>query len=239
MTDALSLLSDDCEYRRPAPGVDRTVSFRPVELPRDLDRLHAWLTSEHVRPYWEMGAPLPAFRRALSERLDDDHVTPYVGRVDGVPMSYFERYWAAEDPLADHYDARDGDQGIHLLIGPEEYLGRGYGTALLRSMADLAFRHPGTDRVVAEPDARNDAAIRAFERVGFRPRGEFRFPHEGKDATLLVCERARFERSFSPGALAAEAAAADADDPGDAAAAGDAEAATDRDGDAGSAGVER
>ena len=201
MTDPLSQLSDNCEYRRRAPGVDRTVSFRRVALPRDLERLHAWLTSDHVRPYWGMGAPLPAFRRTLADRLTDDHVTSYVGRVDGVPMSYFERYWAAEDPLADHYDARDADQGIHLLIGPEEYLGRGYGTALLRAMTDLAFAHTGADRVVAEPDAGNAAAIRAFEAVGFRRRGEFRFPHEGKEAALLVCGRDRFRREFAPGAL--------------------------------------
>jgi RimJ/RimL family protein N-acetyltransferase len=207
--DALSLLSDDCEYRRPAPGVDRTVSFRPVDLRRDLERLHAWLTSEHVRPSWEMGAPLPEFRRTLADRLADDHVTPYVGRIDGVPMSYFERYWATDDPLADHYDARGGDQGIHLLIGPEEYLGRGYGTALLRAMTDLAFGHPGTDRVVAEPDARNDAALAAFERVGFERRGEFYFPHEGKDAALMVCERDRFESAFAPGVLDAESDGSD------------------------------
>lgn len=214
MTDALSMLSDDCEYRRPAPGVETTVSFRPVMLPRDLERLHVWLTSEHVTPYWEMGASLPEFRRTLADRLADDHVTPYVGRVDGVPMSYFERYWAAEDPLADHYTARDGDQGVHLLVGPEEYLGQGYGTALLRAMAELAFRHPGTERVVAEPDASNDAALHVFRNCGFERRGEFRFPHEGKDAVLFVCERARFERGFAPGALNAAAGKSDGEDPG-------------------------
>lgn len=198
MTDALTLINDDCAYRGQVEGIDRTVSFRPVELRRDLERLHAWLGSDHVQPYWDLAAPLPEFRRTLETKLADDHMTPYVGRVDGVPMSYWERYWAADDPLADHYDVRDGDQGIHLLIGPEEYVGHGYATALLRGIVDLAFRHGGTERVVAEPDAGNEAALATFESAGFERRDTFYFPHEDKEAALVVCERERFERSHAP-----------------------------------------
>lgn len=198
MTDALAVVDEHCAYRRPVDGVDRTVSFRPVELGRDMERLHAWLDSDHVEPYWDLAAPLPEFRRTLEEKLADDHSTLYVGRLDGVPMSYWERYWAAEDPLADHYDARPGDQGIHLLIGPPEYLGEGYASALLRGIVDLAFRHGETERVVAEPDAGNDAALATFASAGFERRDTFYFPHEDKEAALVVCERERFERSYAP-----------------------------------------
>ncbi|MCF2164908.1 GNAT family N-acetyltransferase [Halobacterium salinarum] len=209
MTAPLPRITSDYAYRRPDPQIDRTVAFRRVALDRDLDRLHAWLTSDHVTPYWDLGAPLPAFRQAIGDHLEDDHVTAYVGCIDGVPMSYVERYWAAADPLADHYDADDNDQGIHILIGPPEYLGQGCGTALLRAMTALAFRHAATDRVVAEPDATNDAAIAAFERAGFEPRETFRFPHEDKDATRVVCDRERFVGAFSPGAIAANGPPAD------------------------------
>jgi RimJ/RimL family protein N-acetyltransferase len=202
MTDALTTLSDDYEYRRHHPRIDRTVSFRPVEVARDLDRLQHWLTSEHVEPYWELGAPLGTFRENLIERVETDHSTSYVGCLDGVPMSYWERYWPAADPLADHYDARETDQGVHLLIGPEEYLGQGYATALLRGMVARAFRQPETDRVVAEPDASNDAALRVFEKVGFQRRDQFYFPHEDKEAALVVCDRERFEREYAPRAVA-------------------------------------
>ena len=199
MTDALTLAHDDCEYRQFHPRIDRTVSFRPVSVERDLDRLHSWFTTDHVAEHWDLGAPLPAFHDALVERVEKQHSTSYVGRLDGVPMSYWERYWPTEDPLADHYGARPTDQGVHLLVGPEEYVGKGYGTALLRGLVTLAFRHPETERVVAEPDASNDAALRVFEKVGFERRGEFYFPAEEKEAALVVCDRDRFESSFTPG----------------------------------------
>ncbi|AHG01474.1 acetyltransferase (plasmid) [Halostagnicola larsenii XH-48] len=198
MTDPFHLITEDCAYRRSVEEIDRTVSFRPVELNRDLERLHAWFRTDHVRPYWDLAGPLPELRRAIAQKLSDDHLTPYVGRLDGVPMSYWERYWPADDPLAEHYDVRDGDQGVHLLIGPEEYLQQGYATHLLRGIVDLSFRHVGTERVVAEPDAGNEAAIATFESVGFERRDTFYFPHEDKDAALLVCDREAFERSGGP-----------------------------------------
>lgn len=194
------------EYRRYDPSVDREIGFRRAEM-ADAGRLHAWLNREHVLPYWRLNVPLPAFRRALSEKLADDHLVPYVGCLDHVPMSYWERYWAAEDPVADHYDARPADQGIHLLIGPPEYLAEGYAVPLLRSMTALAFRHPETERVIAEPDARNERAVRVFEAAGFEPAFEFEFPAEEKEALLVVCERDRFEGADPAGDAEAAAGA--------------------------------
>ncbi|NUB90338.1 acetyltransferase [Haloterrigena sp. SYSU A121-1] len=187
--------------------IDRHIGFRPVDLERDLGRLHAWLGSDHVKPYWRLDEPLPEFRATLREKLADDHQTLYVGCLDHVPMSYWERYWVAKDDLAAYYDADPADQGIHLLIGPEEYLGQGYGTALLRAMIAFQFRHPETRRVVAEPDARNDAVLAAAQRCGCELERRFEFAEEEKTARLVVCERERFEREVWPPSATADEAA--------------------------------
>ncbi|WP_049924342.1 GNAT family N-acetyltransferase [Halopiger djelfimassiliensis] len=191
-------VSSEYDFEYYDETIDRHIGFRPVSLERDLGRLHAWLGSEHVKPYWQLDEPLPAFRETLREKLADDHQTLYVGCLDHVPMSYWERYWAAEDDLAAYYDAEPADQGVHLLIGPEEYLGHGYATALFRAMFALAFRHPETERVVGEPDARNDAVLAVAERCGCDLRREFEFPEEEKTAQLIVCPRERFEREIWP-----------------------------------------
>ncbi|MDS0295095.1 GNAT family N-acetyltransferase [Halogeometricum luteum] len=181
------------DYRRYDAEADRTVSFRPATPERDLRRLHAWLGSDHVKPYWQLDLSLDRFRERFREKLADDHLTPYVGCLDHVPMSYWECYRAADDSVANHYDADDADRGVHLLVGPEEYLGRGYALPLLRGAVAMQFEMSEAERVVAEPDARNDRAIRVFERCGFESEGEFRFDEAGKDAVLLVCDRERFE----------------------------------------------
>jgi RimJ/RimL family protein N-acetyltransferase len=192
MTDARAIAAGGYDYARHDPSIDREIAFRPAALDRDLGRLHAWFNGDHVLPYWRLDEPLPVVRSELADKLADDHLTPYVGALDGVPMSYWERYWAADDALADHYDAAPADQGVHLLIGPPEYLENGYAVPLLRAMTAFQFRHPETDRVVAEPDVRNERVIGVFERCGFEPHREIAM--DGKDALLVVCERERFER---------------------------------------------
>lgn len=199
----------DYEFECYDETIDRHLGFRPVSLERDLGRLHAWLGSDHVKPYWDLDRPLPEFRETMREKLADDHLTPYVGYLDHVPMSYWEAYRAADDDLAAYYDVEPDDRGFHLLIGPEEYVGRGYGTALFRAMVAFQFRHSETDRVVLEPDARNDAVFAVAERCGCDLRHEFEFPEEEKTARLVVCPRERFEREIWP-------PAADGDDEADA-----------------------
>lgn len=197
MTDPHATVANEYDHRRYDVRIDREIAFRPAAMERDLGRLHRWLNSSHVLPYWELDEALPAFERTLSKKFDDDHLTPYIGCLDHVPMSYWEAYWTSEDPLANHYDACPSDRGIHLLIGPSEYIGKGYAAPLLREMTALQFAHPDTERVVAEPDARNDRAIAVFEECGFEPRFGFEFDEEGKEALLVVCDRERFEREVS------------------------------------------
>ncbi|ELZ31524.1 siderophore biosynthesis protein [Halogeometricum pallidum JCM 14848] len=181
------------DYRRYDAERDRTVSLRPATLERDFGRLHAWLGYDHVKPYWQLDLPPSEFRERLAEKLSDDHLTPYVGCLDHVPMSYWECYRAADDDVANHYDARPSDRGVHLLIGPPEYLGHGYALPLLRAAVAMQFENSDAERVIAEPDARNERVIRVFERCGFESEKQFHFEEAGKDAVLMVCERERFE----------------------------------------------
>ncbi|ELY93555.1 siderophore biosynthesis protein [Natrialba chahannaoensis JCM 10990] len=212
MTGPTAHAAGEYEYQTHDRSIDRTVTLRQASMERDLGRLHRWLGSDHVKPYWQLDLPLPAFRRTIREKQASDHLTPYIGCLDFVPMSYWECYWAAEDDIANHYDAGPSDQGVHLLIGPEEYLGQGYAFSLLRAVVAMQFRHPGTERVIAEPDARNDRAISVFEQCGFEPRGEFYFEEVEKDALLLVCERDRFESEVLDDATAAPTQGVAADD---------------------------
>lgn len=193
MTGPDAIIATDYDYQSYDRSIEKTIALRQASLERDLGRLHAWLGSEHVKPYWELDLSLPTFRDRVAAKLADDHLTPYIGCLDHVPMSYWECYWADDDDVANYYDADPTDQGVHLLIGPEEYLGHGYALPLMRAVVTLQFRHPTTDRVIAEPDVHNEHVIHLFEQCGFEPRKEFHFDEAEKDALLLVCERERFE----------------------------------------------
>jgi acetyl CoA:N6-hydroxylysine acetyl transferase len=186
---------DKLAYSVLDPEIGKEISFRPVQLEEDLEPIHDWMNRPHVIPFWNMAWPLEEIREYLQEALDDAHQRPYIGLLDGVPMSYWEAYWTAGDIIGGYYDVEREDQGIHLLIGPLEYLGKGYALPLLRAMTAFRFRHAGTRRIVTEPDIRNGRVIRVFERCGFEFRKKVDLPD--KRAALMLCRRERFEREVA------------------------------------------
>lgn len=188
-----------------------TVSFRKATMEEDLGRLHAWLGSEHVKPYWQLDLPLPAFRDRFAEKLADDHLTPYIGYIDHVPMSYFEQYWAAEDDVAQYYDAEADDQGVHMLIGPEEYVGHGHSHPLVRTFGMLLGVKHDAQRAILEPDVRNEKMIHLLEQSGFETITEFYFEEEQKDAALMMITRETFEQIVLDGKISLSAPGASDD----------------------------
>ncbi|KRF07250.1 acetyltransferase [Paenibacillus sp. Soil766] len=173
------------------PTIGRTISFRPVDLERDLVMLHSWQQEPHVVPFWQLNISLDAYRSHLERFLADPHQTLCIGELDGEPMSYFESYWVESDVIEPYYDSAQDDQGVHLLIGPPSYLGRGYALLLLKALVRVQFMHPGTKRVVAEPDIRNAKMHHIFEKCGFRFQQEVQLPD--KKAALMLCDREAFE----------------------------------------------
>lgn len=182
---------------------DRLISRAPVheaELPEghfqlravhpatDLAVLHTWMHDPEVARFWAMAVPRPQLAAYLRAQIDASHTTPYLGCLDGTPISYWEVYRADLDPLRHHYPARPRDIGVHLLLGPAERRGRGLGARLLRAVTDWQLAtQPYTERVVAEPDVRNVRSVRAFARAGFRHAGDIELPD--KRAALMVRDR--------------------------------------------------
>jgi RimJ/RimL family protein N-acetyltransferase len=157
----------------------------PVKPDRDLGRIHRWMNDPVVARYWELDGPVERTADHLAEQRALPHIEPYLARLGGRPIGYWEVYRAAEDRLAAYYPARPDDVGIHLLIGEPDLRGLGLGALLLTALCD-AIQREASHRVVAEPDERNTASVRSFVAAGFVPRGTLLLPE--KRATLVVRE---------------------------------------------------
>lgn len=170
--------------------INKTIAFRLVDLESDLLIIHHWMNQPHVIPFWNLAFDLEQMRQHLQKALADPHQTLYVGFLDDVPMSYWESYWAVDDIIAKHYAVHPADQGIHLLIGSPEFLGKGYALPLLRAMTAFQFQNLETQKVVTEPDSRNHKMIHVFKRCGFEFQKEIDLPD--KRAALMFCDRQHF-----------------------------------------------
>jgi RimJ/RimL family protein N-acetyltransferase len=148
-------------------------SFAPLRE-EDLDRIRAWLLRPHVRRWYDdVGAEtypddtIADRRRAIRGEDPTDH---FVIELDGRPIGDIQSYLIDDDrEYAAMVALGRPAFGIDLFIGEPELIGHGYGPALIRAfLRDVAFPRYGVDLCVIGPTRSNFAAIRAYEKAGFR-----------------------------------------------------------------------
>jgi aminoglycoside 6'-N-acetyltransferase len=144
-----------------------------------------------VERWWNDGVKTPYpdaaiadYREAIEGRDPTSH---YLAKIDGRPIGMFQHYRIADDPeYAEALALGEDAIGVDLFIGEPELIGRGHGPALLRQfLRDVAFPFHGLDVCVIGPSVKNVAAIRAYEKIGFRALREVRVPDE-PDPELLM-----------------------------------------------------
>lgn len=133
-----------------------SVELRPLaeaDAP-ELLRIHRL---PEVRRWWDDPADGFPFDEPESTRL-----TVFVdGRVAGL-VQFFEE----TEPKYRH-------AGIDVFLDPAVH-GRGIGTEVVRRVVDLLITERGHHRVTIDPAAGNAAAVRAYEKAGFRRVGILR-----------------------------------------------------------------
>jgi len=171
------------------------ITLEPLDVERDLDLLHAWVT--HPRSvYWMMqDADRDAVRAEYAAIVADPHHDAWLGRVDGRPTFLAETYDPARSPLAGLPELAPGDLGMHLLVAPPEGGPLpGLTTAVFDAVMAHCFADPAVRRVVVEPDVRNTRIRAKNVAAGFVEVREIPLP--GKTAMLSVCTRSSWS---SPG----------------------------------------
>lgn len=146
--------------------------------PADLPLLQRWDEEPHVVAsdpnddwHWhEELARTPTWREQL------------VAEADGVPIGFVQiidpaeeesHYWGACEPNL---------RAVDIWIGEAAYLGRGFGTTIMRLALARCFAPPEVTAVLIDPLASNVDAIRFYERLGFERVGPRRF---GEDDCIV------------------------------------------------------
>jgi aminoglycoside 6'-N-acetyltransferase len=138
---------------------DRVV-LRPL-TEADLPALAAIQAQPSVAARW--GEPNDADLRAKQDGTEG--VVAYAIELGGDVVGLIE-YQEEDDPMYRH-------AGIDIFLS-EEVQSRGLGTDAVRTLARYLVHDRGHHRLTIDPAADNVAAIRAYEKVGFRPVGVMR-----------------------------------------------------------------
>jgi aminoglycoside 6'-N-acetyltransferase len=114
-----------------------------------------------VERWW--GRPDEEDLRTQAEGKSEE--TSFAITVDGAVAGLIQ-YAEENEPMYRH-------AGIDLFLS-EEFQGRGLGTDAVRTLARHLVHHRGHHRLTIDPSADNQAAIRTYEKVGFKPVGLMR-----------------------------------------------------------------
>jgi len=158
----------------------------------DLPRLHEWLGREHVLRWWgERGTYNDVVELYLPSIEGSDPSDLYAIAVDGRPVGFIQTYLLADYPEhAMLLDVGTEAAGLDLFIADPDLIGQGLGAEVIRSFtAGIVFARPETRACVADPDVRNRASIRAFERAGFARVRDYLDPSDGEVHALVLLER--------------------------------------------------
>lgn len=96
---------------------------------------------------------------------DDPETIRFTIEVDGVVAGLIQ-FWEEPEPKFRH-------AGIDVFLDPE-LRGHGHGTEAVRRIVRLLIDERGHHRITIDPAVANAAAIRSYEKVGFRPVGVMR-----------------------------------------------------------------
>jgi aminoglycoside 6'-N-acetyltransferase len=136
------------------------VLIRPMTAD-DVPRLAAIQAQPGVAAAW--GEPEP--KKLEGKAAGTDECTVFAIELAGEVVGLIQ-YHEEDDPMYRH-------AGIDIFLS-EHVHGQALGTEAVRTMAEYLIQERGHHRLVIDPAAHNTAAIRAYEKAGFKPVGVMR-----------------------------------------------------------------
>ena len=136
--------------------------------------LFLWLQQPHVRAWWDSEDNWDDFQTRHTKMINDPLVHPHIVYRNQTPIGYINYWFVEEDP--DFKPLFPADTvGTDQFIGVPELIGMGIGSEFIREFTDGLLSKPEIGLVITDPDNRNIAAIRAYEKAGFRKSKQIKF----------------------------------------------------------------
>jgi aminoglycoside 6'-N-acetyltransferase len=140
------------------------VGLRPARR-ADWDLIRGWLGRPDVEAWW---GPRSATEAEVAIAMASEHALCRIIEADGLPVGYAHaidaQVWGEQLPQ----ELEAGTWDLDLFIASEEYRGRGVGQSALAQLTKEVFSTTLAIAVCVFPSVRNERAVRAYEKAGFR-----------------------------------------------------------------------
>jgi aminoglycoside 6'-N-acetyltransferase len=167
-------------------GAAGDIRLRPAR-PSDWDVIRRWLARPEIQDWW---GPLSQTEAEVNIALHSEQAICRIIVIDGLPIGYAQAVdaaiWGADLPQ----DLEPGTWDLDLFIASEEQRGKGAGQRALSLLKDEVFSTTLAVAVCVFPSIKNERAVRAYEKAGFKWKSLWNDPGVGH-SWFMVAERAR------------------------------------------------
>jgi len=146
------------------------ISFRSLDLLRDLPQIHEWVNLPYAASFWNMKGSYGLLSSCYQCLQQNPHAHSFAGLLDDTLTCQLDIYRVQADELGAHLDAGPDDVGFHLIMAPvsrEHLRARGLTRAFLHLFISWYFSFEQARTLWAEPDVNNGRSIRLLRLLGF------------------------------------------------------------------------
>ncbi|KKR96628.1 MAG: Aminoglycoside 6'-N-acetyltransferase type Ib-cr, AAC(6')-Ib-cr4 [candidate division TM6 bacterium GW2011_GWE2_41_16] len=147
---------------------DNFASLQPLLL--------SWFNMPHVEQWWPVPKDNEAFFESFLKRIRSD-ARPYLVLCNSSPIGYIQTYTIDTATTHAWLPKLPGTLiGIDQFIGEPDYLHKGFGTLFIKEFIKQLENTDKNITVIVDPEPINLAAIRCYEKIGFKKIGEYQAP---------------------------------------------------------------
>lgn len=133
-----------------------------------------WLAEEHVSKWWREPATVEHVEKEYGNK--DGKTSVYLVSIENKPIGIIQCFRVEDYPDYAKLLQMPGAVCIDYLIGEPSYIGKGYGTKMIRVFIEQIIKpnYPDAIGVVTAPEVSNHASIAVLRKAGFIEAGIFK-----------------------------------------------------------------
>lgn len=150
---------------------EEKISFKSLSVD-DLERLHKWLLSPHVKGWYDHGKQtFEDVEKKYTPRIKGESPTScFQILFNDTPIGQIQMYKINNYP--EYKQALQIDEnaaGVDLFIGEKEFQHKGLGSIIIRKfLKEFVFTKLAVESCIIAPHPNNIAAIKAYQKAGFK-----------------------------------------------------------------------
>jgi aminoglycoside 6'-N-acetyltransferase len=146
---------------------------------QEMPFLLEWFKAPHVSKWWPVPSKNELFEDFLI-RIRSKNTFGYMVNLEGVPIGYIQYYFINrnfEKTGSWLPGLPENTVGTDQFIGDLNLIGKGLGTEFIKKfLKHLVQIEPSITTIIVDPDPQNFAAIKCYEKVGFKKDNEYDAP---------------------------------------------------------------